>query len=159
MSQVETYETFGDVEHEFEKMYEWKPQRKSSLEWLVPGKKYRGKTYREVMQTKEGRNYLKFWRDMKPIEFPDQTEEQKRSNIEFREKHVANIDECFSLYEQFLTLESRLRGIKRRIEKLDSEKKDDKKDEAQSPPQEISDVLVPESGDGDISKKKQKKRT
>jgi hypothetical protein len=115
---TETLEQFDDIEYEFVNTlatHEQSWARKTPMDWLVPGKKYRGKTYREVMKTRDGRKYLKFWRDMKPVEFPDQTEEQKQSNADFRQKHITNIDECFKVYDHFLNLESRVRNLKRRV--------------------------------------------
>jgi hypothetical protein len=113
--------SFGDIEYEFyddEVQVGSKSERyygKLPLDWKVPGKKFAGKTYRDVMQTREGRRYLQWWRDQPAYEFSDSTPEQKESNRDFKKKHVANIDACFKLYDEFLTLEGNLRGKKRKV--------------------------------------------
>jgi len=113
-------ESFGDVDYEF---YSYDaPQQfngKFPLDWKAPGKKYKGKTYREVMQTREGRQYLQWWRDQPAYEFKDATPEQKEYNTDFKKKHVANIDACFKVYDQFLAMEANIRGKKRKSSQRD----------------------------------------
>ncbi len=75
---------------------------KHALDWKCPGKKYNGKTMREVMQTRKGRDYLKFYRSLElPVKHDDESQEDFFSRMDYRLKHNENIDKCFERFENF----------------------------------------------------------
>lgn len=77
-------------------------ERKDPMDWLVgcSNKKYHGRTYRDVMSTNEGREYLLWWRNLPIIEKPGMTGDQIDQNFWFKTKHINNIDACFEIHNQ-----------------------------------------------------------
>jgi len=112
---------FGDVYYGDDKTYT--TTQKQPLEWKVPGKKYKGMTYLQVMQTRQGRQYLKWWRDQ-PNHFEDETPEQKQQNEDFKKKHVANIDACFEVFDKYVAMERDARSKKRKSSEGDASSSD-----------------------------------
>lgn len=100
----------SDDEDETKSKFEY--HRKDPMKWLAPGTKYKGKTYGEVMQTEEGRRYLKWWKDQKLVHNAKTTEERRKSAQKWKDNHCANIEACFDVYNKYKELKS---GKKRKL--------------------------------------------
>jgi hypothetical protein len=138
---------FGDVYYVDEESPSYPTSSKQPLEWKVPGKKYKGMTYLQVMQTRQGRQYLKWWRDQPMHEFEDSTPEQKEQNADFKKKHVENIDKCFEVFDKFVAVERDNRTKKRK-----SPERDAKSDDVPTT-NTNADVITPETVDSPVEKK------
>ncbi len=95
---VNDFESFFDVPKK-----EQYPSSKDHMDWKVPGQKFKGQTYRDLMATREGRQYLAWWYGL------------DHKDNEFVVKHRGIIDECFERFDTALVAEEQRRGCKRTV--------------------------------------------